>query len=123
MRRLAVLSLASLAFAGCSTLSPHKIVENGQRHEFSSANAPKALAECTAINARSFSTNYTSSVAEMIRPDNYQVVVSELLAYYHPIIVAQTAPAPAGSQLVLFTSSALDAADTGDWIARLRKGC
>ena len=38
-------------------------------------------------------------------------------------IVARTAPLPDGSQLVLFTSSTMDAVDTVDWIARLRKDC
>lgn len=59
----------------------------------------------------------------MIRPDSYQVVVAETRTHYQPIIVARTAPLPDGSQLVLFTSSTMDAVDTVDWIARLRKDC
>ncbi len=121
MRRLAPLVLA-LAFAGCTT-SPNKIVEHGQRHEFATSAAPKALANCTAVNARSFSDLYTSSVTEMIRPDNYQVVVAKLLHSYDPIIVARTFPSAAGAQLVVFTSDHLDALRTADWIARLRQGC
>ena len=122
MRRLALLSLLLGGLAACTT-SPSKIVEHGQRHEFAAAAAPKRLADCTAVNARGFSDNYTSSVRELIRPDNYQVVVSELRYGYEPIIVARTSPSPAGSQLVLFTSDHLDALHTADWIARLRQGC
>ena len=122
MRRLVFVFIAT-ALAACASTSPRTVVESGRLHEFTSSRAPKALAECTAINARSFSGNYTSSVGEMIRPDNYQVVVAEVRTFYHPIIVGRAVPTPDGSQLVLFTSSALDTVDTNDWIARLRKGC
>src|SRR5262249_32163059 len=122
MRRLTLLFLALGGLAACTT-SPSKLVEQGQRHEFAAASAPKKLADCTAVNARSFSDHYTSSVRELIRPDNYQVVVSELRYGYEPIIVARTSPSPTGSQLVLFTSDHLDALRTADWIARLRQGC
>jgi hypothetical protein len=123
MRRLALIVLASLA--GCGTApSPSRVIEGGQRHEFSSSRASKVLADCTAVNARSFSSRYTSSVGEMIRPDNFQVVVSELRTLdYDPIIVARTAPAAGGSQLVVFTDGAMGEPRTSDWIERLRKGC
>ena len=122
MRRLALLSVVLGGLAACTT-SPLKIVEHGQRHEFAAATAPKKLADCTAVNARSFSEHYTSSVRELIRPDNYQVVVSELRYGYEPIIVARTSPSPAGAQLEVFTSEHLDALHTADWLARLRQGC
>ena len=123
MRRLALIVLAGLA--GCSTApNPSRLVEGGQRYEFTSSRAPKLLAECTAVNARSFSSRYTSSVGEMIRPDNFQVIVSELRTFdYDPIIVARTAPAAGGSQLVVFTDGAMGEPRTSDWIARLRKDC
>ena len=122
MRRLVLLSLVMGGLAACTT-SPSKLVEHGQRHEFAAATAPRKLADCTAVNARSFSEHYTSSVRELIRPDNYQVVVSELRYGYEPIIVARTSPSPAGAQLVVFTSEHLDALHTADWLARLRQGC
>ena len=122
MRRLVLLSVVLGGLAACTT-PPSKLVEHGQRHEFAAVSTPKKLADCTAVNARSFSQHYTSSVRELVRPDNYQVVVSEMRYGYEPIIVARTSPSPTGSQLVVFTSDRLDALHTADWIARLRQGC
>ena len=121
MRPIALLCLTA-ALAAC-VASPAKVLEHGKRQEFATAAAPRTLARCTAVNARSFSPYYTSSVTEMVRPDNYQVVVTELHGSYDPIIVARTSPAAGGSRLVVFTSETLDALHAADWIARLRQGC
>jgi hypothetical protein len=108
--------------AGCAS-SPKEIIDSGRKEEFSSASGPRELAECTATRARSFSSYYTASVVEMVRPDNYQVVVMKTNWEYEPFIVAQTMPGSQGSQLTVYTSSRLDPIRTQDWIARLRKGC
>ena len=128
MRLSANLALACLAcLSGCAS-SVSTIEGRSQQYQFSAPLASRALANCTAENARGFSGRYTASVQELIRPDNYRVVVSYIDTVYSahpikPVLVARTAPAyPAqGSQLVLFVSQ--DLAVPEDWIARLRKGC
>ena len=119
--RVAVAMLAAL-LSGCIT-TPEQVVERGQRHEYYRAAQPKWLAECTALNARSVSGKYTASVKEMIRPRRYEVVVSEPLRQYTPIIVGHTAPAVEGSQLLLYFSEDVSPQLTADWIERLMQGC
>jgi hypothetical protein len=118
----ATVLLPLVLLAGCST-SPSQIIESGLRQEFSSLSSPRQLAECTATQARSFSSYYTASVAEMVRPDTYQVVVMKTRWDYEPFIVARTAPAAPGSQLIVYTSTELTPDRIADWVARLRKGC
>lgn len=118
----ATLLIFLAVLAGCTT-SPHQVIESGLRQEFASLSSPRELAECTATRARSFSSYYTASVAEMVRPDTYQVVVMKTRWDYEPFIVARTEPAAAGSQLTVYTSSELTPDRISDWIARLRKGC
>ena len=129
MRLPANLTLACLAcLTGCAG-SVSTIEGRSQPYQFSAPLASRALANCTAENARGAGGPYTASVQELVRPDNYRVVVSYVDTTHpvHPIravLVARTAPAsPAqGSQLVLFVSQDL-AGTADDWIARLRKGC
>ena len=128
MRLPANLALACLAFlTGCAS-SVSTIEGRSQQYQFNAPLASRALAICTAENARGFGGPYTTSVQELIRPDNYRIVVSYVDTTHpvypiRPVLVARTAPAyPAqGSQLVLFVSQ--DQAVPDDWIARLRKGC
>lgn len=123
MTRTALLVLLPLAvLAGCTT-TPSQVIQSGLRQEFASLSSPRELAECTATKARSFSSYYTASVYELIRPDTYQVVVMRSRWDYEPFIVARTEPAAAGSQLTVYTSSDLTPDRVADWVARLRKGC
>ena len=128
MRLPANLALACLAcLSGCAS-GVATIEDRGKQYQFSAPLASRALANCTAENARGFGGPYTASIQELTRPDNFRVVVSYIDTVYSaypikPVLVARTALAsPAqGSQLVLFVSQDLAVPD--DWIARLRKGC
>ena len=128
MHRLAPLlsaPLFALTLAGCATQTvPAALPERGERYEFASAITPHRLASCAALNARIFSGGYASDVDELVRPDNYQVVVRPIGSWTgQPIIVARTAPVPGGSQMVLHLSAALTSTERADWIARMRNGC
>ena len=118
--RASLLSLACLA--GC-VATPQQIVQRSVPHEFYRAEQPKRLADCTAFNARSVAGKYTVFVNELIRPRRYEVVVAEPLRQYTPIIVARTAPAVEGSQLLLYFSDELSPQLTADWTERLMQGC
>ena len=125
MRRLAVLALACLA--GCAPSST-RVVAQGQAYEFSVPLGPRDLANCIATNSVNYASRYTSSVTELIKPYNYEVVISDPQTRQTAIIVARTSPttppAAVGSRLVLFMSLPdLGAGTADDWIARLRKGC
>lgn len=111
-----------IALAGCGT-TPNQLVGQGMRQEFTSSTAPLTLAKCTAANANSFSSRYSASLAELVRPDSYQVAVHRTDWNAEAIAVAYAMPAPNGSQLLLYTSRELDTVRTADWIARLRRGC
>ena len=124
MRRLAPL-LSTLALAGCaaSTL-PTAAPESSERYEFASTVSARRLAACAATNARSFSGRFMSEVDELVRPDNFQVVVRRIRYLPEdPIIVGRTAPVTGGSHIVLYLSAELDRTERADWIARLRNGC
>jgi hypothetical protein len=117
--------LAVAVLAGCAT-PPQQLVDTGRRHEFISGISSKRLIQCTTHNARFL--KYTADWSELVRPDNYQTVISRTgnfaTAYSHePIIVARTAPAPQGSQLVLYITGDLGGYSDQDWIERLRRGC
>jgi hypothetical protein len=120
VRRLVTLAAALLA--GCGT-TPNQLVDQGQRQDFASSARPLALANCTAGNANSFSARYSAYVHELVRPDSYQVAVHQNNLSGDAILVVYAMPAPAGSQLLLYSSRSLDPARTADWVARLRRGC
>ena len=125
MRRLAVLGFACLA--GCAPSSAF-VVTQGQQYEFAVPIGPRDLAKCVAANAVSYASRYTSSVTELIKPNNYEVVISDPRTRQTAIIVARTSPttppAAEGSRLVLYMSLPdLGAGSADEWIARLRKGC
>ena len=122
MRGWPVAGLAAALLAGCGTTSNH-VVDAGLRQDFSSTAAPLALAKCTAANAKSFSSAYSASLAELVRPDSYRVAVHRTDWNADAIAVAYAMPALKGSQLLLYTSRELDPARTADWVARLRRGC
>jgi hypothetical protein len=128
-RRRTASALACLAaLAGCSTV-PTGDADLGRRHEFSVASEPQALANCIAANALVPAGYYTSSVSRQVRPDSYEVTVTEAvmqpvnLNYRRVIVVARTSPLQANTRLEIFLSNALSAADADDWLARLRRGC
>jgi hypothetical protein len=120
IRPAAALALALLA--GCGT-TRNQVVDQGMRQEFTSIAAPLALAKCTAANANSFSSRYSASLAELVRPESYLVAVHRTDWNADAIVVAYAMPALSGSQLLLYTSRELDAVRTADWVARLRRGC
>jgi hypothetical protein len=124
MRRLAPL-LFVLALAGCATSTrPTAAPEPSERYEFASAVSARRLATCAATNARSFSGRFMSDVEELVRPDNFEVVVRPIRYLpADPIIVGRTAPVTGGSHIVLYLSARLDSTERADWIARLRNGC
>ena len=124
MHRPAAL-LSALALAGCATSTlPTAVPEGGERYEFASAITPHRLASCAARNARSFSGRFASEVDELVRPDNFQVVVRPIGSWPgNPIIVGHTAPVPGGSHIVLYLSAGLANTERADWIERMRKGC
>jgi hypothetical protein len=121
MPRYALLALACLA--GCASHDPQRIVDGGGKYEFSTGLAPRRLAQCTAINASTMPGPYTSEVHQLVRPDNYAVLVKRTEWVGETFIVARTWPEPGGSRLELFMSADLGRASEADWIARLRKGC
>ena len=116
-------AIAALALLAACTHDPARIADGAPPHTITSGAGPKQLANCTARNARNFSDQYTSSVSELVRPDNYQVVVSGTQWNYAPIIVAYAEPTPGGSQIALYLASGLGSAERADWIARMRRGC
>lgn len=125
MSRLARLPQACAALAllaGCIT-DPQQLVDGAVPREFASAAAPRALADCTAHNASAFSVDYSAYVVERVRPENFQVVVTRPRWQYEPVLVARTAPAPGGAQLLLYTPKEMGEIEAADWTARLRRGC
>jgi hypothetical protein len=122
MMRIAIVVPVLAALAGCAPTQ--EVLKTGHRYEYASGSGPRKLAGCTSVNAGSFSRYFTSHVEPLVRPDTYQVVVTQT-KYWHfePIIVAHATPAPAGSQLVVFVSNDLPPTLAADWVARLRKGC
>jgi hypothetical protein len=122
----ALVCLAGLA--GCST-APMADFDQGKRHEFSVASEPQALANCIADNALVPAGFYTASVSRQVRPDSYEVIVTEAVMqpvninYRRVIVVARTSPLQSNARLEIFLSNGLSAADADDWLARLRRGC
>jgi hypothetical protein len=114
-----------LVLSGCATsTAPIAVPERSERYEFGSAITPHRLASCAALNARIFSGRFSSDVEQLVRPDNFQVVVRRI-GYWpgDPIIVGRTAPVTGGSHIVLYLSPELTGTEREDWIARLRNGC
>ena len=122
MMRFAVLAPLVAALAACAPTQ--EVLKTGHRYEYVSGLESRKLARCTSVNAGSFSRYYTSHVQPLVRPDTYQVVVTQT-KYWHfePIIVAHATPAPAGSQIVVFVANDVPSTLAADWIARLRRGC
>lgn len=128
MRRFApCLSALALGIvlAGCATSTvPIAIPERSERYEFASAITARRLAACVAYNARIFSGRFASEVEELVRPDNFQVVVRRIRYLPgDPIIIGRTAPVTGGSHIVLYLSAELASTERADWIARMRDGC
>lgn len=120
--RFAALVPVLAALAGCAPTQ--EVIKTGYRYEYGSAYEPRKLASCTSVNAGSFSKYFTSHVQPLVRPDSYQVVVTETKHWhFEPVIVAHATRAPAGSQIVVFVSNDLPPALANDWVARLRRGC
>ena len=124
MRRHAALAAALTALlAGCSS---YYTADLGKPIEFASAADPKQLARCMALNARNVSSAYSADWAALVRPGNYEAFVFRTYSpvnYYETFIVAQTAPAPGGSRLVIYMASSMSQSESADWVARLRQGC
>ena len=120
--RFAALVPLLAALAGCA--HTQEVLKSGQRYEYGSAFGPRKLANCTAFNASAFNRSFTSQVQPLVRPDTYQVVVTQIKHWhFEPIIVAHATPAGAGSQLVVFVSNEMSPPLAADWIARLRENC
>jgi hypothetical protein len=116
-------AVAALALLAACTHDPARIADGAPPHTIASGAGPKQLANCTARNARSFSDQYTSSVSELVRPDNYRVVVTGTQRNYAPIIVAYATPVPEGSHIAIYLAADLGSAERADWIERMRRGC
>ena len=124
MQRLAPF-LSTLVLAGCATSTvPTALPERGERYEFASAITPHRLASCAALNARIFSGGFASDVDQLVRPDNYQVVVRRIRNWPgDTILVGRTDPVPGGARMVLYLSAELGSTERADWFERIRKGC
>ena len=122
MMRLAILAPLLAAVAGCAPTQ--EVLRGGQRYEYVSGSDSRKLASCTAFNASKFDKRFIGEVQPLVRPEAYQVVVTQVKHWhFEPIIVAHATPGPAGSQIVVFVSNELPPPLRADWIERLRKGC
>jgi len=117
-----------IGVSGCTT-APTGSFDQSKRHEYSVASEPEALARCIAANALIPAGFYSSSVSRQVRPDSYEVVVTEAVMqpvninYRTVVVVARTSPLQANARLEIFLSDELSPADADDWLARLRAGC
>jgi len=122
MMRFVVLAPLFAALAACAPTQ--EVLKAGQRYEYVSGSDSRKLASCTAFNASKFDKRFIGEVQPLVRPEAYQVVVTQVKHWhFEPIIVAHTTPSPAGSQIVVFVSNELPPPLRADWIERLRKGC
>jgi hypothetical protein len=124
MRRYAAFAAVLTALlAGCSS---YYTADLGKPIEFASTADPKQLVRCVTLNARNVSGAYSADWSALVPPGNYEAFVFRTYSpvyYYETFIVAQTAPAPGGSRLLVYVDSSMSQSETAGWVARLRQGC